>query len=93
MGQQRQGHARTQENEVHDELSWDLSRIADPIRCDGSHEHQRLLEGRTKHTQNTSRRALKVDRLSSVQDENNKGDHIVEDKAPGGGWAMDDLTD
>ena len=35
----------------------------------------------------------KVDRLSSDQNENNKGDHIIEVNAPGGGWAMDDLTD
>ena len=33
---------------------------------------------------------VEVDRLSSVQDENSKGDHIVEDKALGGGWAIDD---
>ena len=84
------------------------------IRCDGSHEHQRLLGGGGKPAQRYPKglrkamcaglvnafqnRPMKlkqfvnVDRLSSVQDENKKGDHTVQDKALGGGWAMDDLT-
>ena len=39
------------------------------------------------------KQVVEVDRLSSDQNENNKGDHIIEANAPGGGWAMDDLTD
>ena len=38
------------------------------------------------------KQVAKVDRLSSLQDENNKGRHLVEDKALGGGWAMEDFT-
>ena len=70
--------------------------ISDAVQTqrDGSHEHQRLLGGRAKHAQRYPKELCRAMCAGLVKEIGNQAMslHTAEDKAPGGGWAMDDLT-